>query len=296
MEKFSIKEKAQHLINLLRWNKPSGRLILLIPAGWTLWLAPSAPPERNLVFLITLGGLLVSASGCIANDLWDRNIDSQVSRTKNRPLANRKISKSTALIILIFLLFTSLQIIFLLPATSVKLCLKLATLALVPILIYPSSKRWFQYPQILLAICWGFAVLIPWSASESSLSGGIPLLTCWLGTMTWTFGFDTVYAMADKLDDQKLGLNSSAISLGADAFKAVSICYGLTSLLIASSAFSQGIGILFWPLWLIASIGMQREIVLVKRLEIDISNSSRHFKNQVLLGSLILLGLIIGKA
>ena len=187
-----------------------------------------------------------------------------------------------------------MKVVFLLPTSSQSLCLKLAGVALLPILIYPSSKRWFKYPQILLAICWGFAVLIPWAASESSLNGGLPLLTCWLATMIWTFGFDTVYAMADKNDDKELGLNSSAIALGTNAFKTVSICYALTSLLIAISALTQGIGIIFWPIWLLASIGMQREIISLTALKSNIKNFGVHFRNQVFLGSLILLGLIVG--
>ncbi|WP_269622485.1 4-hydroxybenzoate polyprenyltransferase [Prochlorococcus marinus] len=295
MKNFLIANKTlENLISLLRWNKPSGRLILLIPAGWALWLVPSAPPNGNLILLIILGGLLVSGSGCIANDLWDKKIDSKVQRTKNRPLANGSISINTALAILVLFLLLSLKVIFLLPTSSQDLCLKLAGIALLPILIYPSSKRWFKYPQILLAICWGFAVLIPWAASESSLNGGLPLLTCWLATMVWTFGFDTVYAMADKNDDKELGLNSSAIALGTNAFKIVSICYALTSLFIAISALSQGIGIIFWPFWILASMGMQRELISLTTLKSNMKFFGRHFRNQVFLGSLILLGLMVG--
>ncbi len=294
MKNYLFTNNLKVFFNLLRWNKPSGRLILLIPAGWSLWLAPSAPPTANLITLIILGGILVSAVGCIANDLWDRRIDSKVNRTKDRPLAKGSIRVSTAVIILVLLLFLSLRIIFLLPITSQSICLKLAFIALFPIVLYPSAKRWFQYPQVLLAACWGFAVLIPWAASESSLNGGITLLTCWLATMIWTFGFDTVYAMADKNDDRKLGLNSSALALGKNAYRVVSTCYALTSVLIAISALSKGIGLIFWPIWLLASIGMQKEVLSLNILQSDISQSGKHFRNQVLIGGLILSALILG--
>ncbi len=288
------KKTIQNFFKLLRWNKPSGRLILLIPAGWSLWLTPSAPPNNNLIVLILIGGLLVSGSGCIANDLWDRRIDSQVKRTKNRPIANGDINIPTALVLLAILLFLSLKVIFLLPISSQSICLKLASIALVPILIYPSSKRWLKYPQALLAICWGFAVLIPWAASEASLNADFSLITCWLATMVWTFGFDTVYAMADKPDDKKLNLNSSAIALGSNAYRLVSICYLLTSILIASSAYIKGVGIIFWPIWLLASIGMQQEVISLKKHKTKSNRFSRHFLYQVFLGGLILLGLILG--
>ncbi len=269
-------------------------MILLIPAGWSLWLTPSASPSWDLIILITFGGIFVSALGCIANDLWDRKIDSRVHRTKERPLAKGTIKVSTAITIILVLLLLSLRIVFLLPIASQSICLRLALIALIPILLYPSSKRWFLYPQALLATCWGFAVLIPWAASESNLQGGVPLLTCWLATMIWTFGFDTVYAMADKDDDRKLGLNSSALALGRNSYKVVSTCYALTSVLLAIGASFKGVGLIFWPIWLLASIGMQKEVLSLNVLQSEISESGKHFRNQVLLGGLFLSALMLG--
>ena len=112
--------------------------------------------------------------------------------------------------------------------------------------------------------------------------------------MIWTFGFDTIYAMSDKEDDKKLGINSSALSLGEKAYVIVSFCYGFSSLLIAYSAFAKGVAGIFWPIWLIAFVGMQREIFLLKKLNDMKRQFSRHFLNQVMLGSLIWLGLILG--
>ena len=167
-----LTKKMGYYFQLLRWNKPSGRLILLIPAGWSLWFAPSAPPSLFILLLIILGGIFVSGAGCIANDIWDRNFDKKVTRTKERPLANGKVSINTAWILLISLLFLSLFIVLLIPENSRNLCLQLALLSLPFILLYPSAKRWFKYPQLILSFCWGFSVLIPWAASESSLAGG----------------------------------------------------------------------------------------------------------------------------
>ena len=91
-----ILKHLNQIHQLLRWNKPSGRLILLVPAGWSLWLTPQAPPEGSLIVLIVIGGVLVSGAGCIANDMWDINFDRNVERTKDRPLATNQISKKTA--------------------------------------------------------------------------------------------------------------------------------------------------------------------------------------------------------
>ena len=193
------------------------------------------------------------------------------------------------------MLFFSLFIVLAIPAESRNLCLLLATLSLPFILLYPSAKRWFKFPQLILSICWGFSVLIPWAASESSFAGGGPLLFCWLATIFWTFGFDTVYAMADEVDDKVIGLNSSAISLGKKSIQTVSFCYFLTCLLLALAAFKANLGLTFWPFWLVSTIGMQREVLLLKRRSKGIKTSGLHFSNQVRIGSLLLLGMVLSK-
>jgi len=280
---------------LLRWNKPSGRLILLIPAGWSLWLTPTAPPSLFILGLMILGGLFVSGAGCIANDIWDRQFDKKVTRTKGRPLANGNVSLKSAWILLILLLVLSLYIVLSIPKDSRDLCLQLASLSLPFIFLYPSAKRWFKYPQILLSICWGFSVLIPWAASESSLEGGVPLLFCWLGTIFWTFGFDTVYAMADEIDDIAIGLNSSAIALGKKSIKTVSFCYFICSFSLAIAAIKANLGLIYWPFWLISTLGMQREVFLLSTRKKGIKTSGLHFINQVRISSLLLLGMILSK-
>ena len=279
---------------LLRWNKPSGRLILLIPAGWSLWLTPNAPPSPWLVLLIVVGGLTVSAAGCIANDLWDRRLDRGVERTKGRPLARGGLSVPVAVASLLALLVLSLLVVLGLPTAGRSLCLALAVMALPPILLYPSAKRWFAFPQAVLAICWGFAVLIPWAAAQGTMTASPALLLCWLATLTWTFGFDTVYAMADRPDDRKLGLRSSALSLGRHAVTAVQISYAICLIALAFAALSAGTGSAFYPCWLLAAAGM---VVETRRLQ-PLSQQpmgvyGRHFKHQVWLGSLLLLGLVL---
>ena len=290
-----LTQKTRYFFQLLRWNKPSGRLILLIPAGWSLWLTPAAPPSLFILGLIILGGLFVSGAGCIANDIWDRNFDKKVKRTKGRPLANGKVSLKTAWSLLTLLLLFSLLIVLLIPADSKSLCIQLAFLSLPFILLYPSAKRWFKYPQLILSICWGFSVLIPWAASESSIAGGIPLLFCWLATIFWTFGFDTVYAMADENDDKTIGLKSSAISLGGKSIGTVSLCYFISSCLLAIAAFKANLGLIYWPFWLTSTLGMQREAFLLNSRSKGIKTSGLHFINQVRIGSLLLFGMILSK-
>ncbi len=291
----SIIQSVEQIILLLRWNKPSGRLILLIPALWSLWLSPAIPPGIGLTSSIIAGGLFISGAGCIANDLWDRKIDREVPRTKQRPLASGNIRITTALILLLVMLLLSLLVVTNLPTSNRFLCLGLASLALLPILIYPSAKRWFKYPQAFLAICWGFAVLLPWAASQGNLSGGWPLYGCWGATIMWTFGFDTVYAMADCKYDKQLGLHSSVLSLQKKVIVTVAISYLIACSLLAIAAASAGVTWTFWPTWATASILMQREIWVLRDLKFSIPVYGKHFQHQVWLGGLLLLGLIIGR-
>jgi 4-hydroxybenzoate polyprenyltransferase len=282
------------LLRLIRWHKPSGRLILLIPAGWALWLHPDAPPSPALAALMLVGGLAVSAAGCVANDLWDRRIDPLVERTRDRPLAAGRVGVAAAVALLGGCLLVALATVLLLPHPRRDLVLALALAALPPVLLYPSAKRWFAFPQLVLALCWGFAVLIPWAATSGSLAGGWPLRLTWLATVVWTFGFDTVYAMSDREDDRALGVRSSALTLGARAPAVVAACYALTCLGLAGAAQLQGLAVpSFWIPWLVATAGMLREASLLRRPELPRSAYGRHFTRQVWLGGLLLLATIL---
>ena len=283
-------------LGLLRWDKPSGRLILLIPAGWSLLLEGQAPPSLHLLAAIVIGGLAVSGAGCVANDLWDRRIDPQVERTRQRPLASGQIGIPGAVVLLLFCLIAALAVVLWgLPEANRTLCLQLAIAALPPVLLYPSAKRWFAYPQAVLALCWGFAVLIPWAASRGSLQGGWPLLCLWLATLLWTFGFDTVYAMSDREDDRLVGVRSSALSLGEQAPLAVALCYASAGVLLAIASGLQGVQPVFWLIWLVVVLGQLKEALALRQPQLPRSAYGRHFKHQVLLGALLLLGLAIGR-
>ena len=156
-----------------------------------------------------------------------------------------------------------------------------------------NAKRWFKYPQVILSLCWGFAVLIPWAASEGNIKS-IVLLFCWLATIFWTFGFDTVYALADKKYDIQIGINSSAVSLDSNIKKTIQICYFLTSGFLAICALINQLTFVFWPIWLITGFLMQKDILKIfPESKQSIKKIGAHFKNQSIYGGLILLGFII---
>ena len=142
-------------------------------------------------------------------------------------------------------------------------------------------------------IFWGFAVLIPWAAIQGNLYSNV-LWCCWLATIFWTFGFDTIYALADKKYDLEIGINSSPIHLKSYTKITIQICYLLTSIFLGATALIKDASYLFRPIWLITTTLMQRDtLTIFKTEDHSISKVSIHFRNQVIYGSLFLLGIII---
>lgn len=224
------------VIRLLRWDKPAGRLILMIPALWAVVLAAGGAPPLPLVGVIILGTLATSAAGCVVNDLWDRNIDPKVQRTRTRPLAARALSVQVGFVIALVAFGCAWVLSLYLNPLTFWLCV-----AAVPIIVlYPAAKRVFPIPQLVLAIAWGFAVLISWSAiSCGPTPAPTPCLgsatwLLWGATVLWTLGFDTIYAMADRDDDRRIGVQSSALFFGKAAPHAIGVFFAGTTLLMAT--------------------------------------------------------------
>ena len=256
----------QSIIKLLRWDKPAGRLILMIHALWALFFASFGQPSQILVGIIILGTLTTSAAGCVMNDLWDRNIDNQVERTKNRPLASRDLSVKIGIIVFFIALSCAGGLAFYLNSISFWL-----SVAAVPVIIcYPLAKRFFPIPQLVLSIAWGFAVLISWSMVTDNLSDNTWLL--WAATITWTMGFDTVYAMSDKTDDLKVGINSSAIFFGDLAADAVGLFFALTAGLLAYIGVINGFNFFFGVTWAIAVIMWVGQYIQLRQPDSELIN------------------------
>ena len=156
----------ESIVKLLRWDKPAGRLILMIPALWAIFLASEGNPPFTLVSIIIFGSLATSAAGCVINDLWDRNIDDKVDRTKTRPLASKALSVQVGIVVFLISLTCAAGLALYLNSLSFWLCV----MAVPFIICYPLAKRVFPVPQFVLSLAWGFAVLISWTAVTGELS------------------------------------------------------------------------------------------------------------------------------
>ena len=278
----------QKIIRLLRWDKPAGRLILMIPALWAVFLAAEGKPPIPLVGVIILGTLATSAAGCVVNDLWDRDLDPQVARTKSRPLASRALSLKIGIVIFAIALACAAVLAFYLNRLSFLLCV-----AAVPLIVfYPLAKRVFPVPQLVLSLAWGFAVLISWSAVTATIEPATWLL--WGATVAWTLGFDTGYALSDREDDLVIGINSSAIFFGKYAPEAIGLFYLITVGLLAAVGVQLALGLIFWFGLAIAAIGWIWQYFTLREPKIPPAVYGKILGQNVWLGFILLAGMILG--
>ncbi|AKG22097.1 4-hydroxybenzoate solanesyltransferase [Calothrix sp. 336/3] len=279
---------VSRVFRLLRWNKPEGRLILMIPALWAVFLAAGGKPPLPLVGVIILGTLATSAAGCVVNDLWDRNIDPEVERTRDRPLASRALSIQVGIIVAVVAMACAAILAFYLNRLSFWL-----SVAAVPvILLYPGAKRVFPVPQLVLSIAWGFAVLISWSAVTQNIS--LPTWLLWGATVLWTLGFDTVYAMSDREDDRRIGVNSSALFFGNYASVAIALFFAGTTLCLGWMGWQIHLHVAFWITLGIATAAWIWQVIRLMQPELPNSSYAEMFKQNVWIGFVILAGMIFG--
>ncbi|MBC8121324.1 MAG: 4-hydroxybenzoate solanesyltransferase [Gemmatimonadaceae bacterium] len=281
------REKAEAIFRLLRWHKPAGRLILMIPALWGVFLAAGGAPPVLLVVVMIVGTIATSAAGCVINDLWDRDIDPLVERTRTRPLASRELTIQVAVVTAFFGLLAAWGLTFFLNAFTFWLCV-----AAVPVIaLYPAAKRFFPVPQLVLSIAWGFAALISWSAVTGGLESPVWLL--WAATVFWTLGFDTAYALPDREDDLRIGVQSSAIFFGRYAPEAIGLFFLMTAVLFVLLAYQMSLGSGFYAAVLLCSFLWVREYQLLKTSD-DPERFGRIFNENVTIGFILLAGMIGG--
>ena len=287
---------ASVIVRLLRWDKPEGRLILMQPALWALFLAAKGQPPGLLVLVVVLGALATSAAGCVVNDMWDRNIDPKVERTKNRPLASRALSVKVGVGVMLVGFACAYGLTIFLNPLTFWLCV-----AAVPVIvIYPGMKRVLPVPQLVLAIAWGFAVLISWSAVSCGATPaatdclGTETWTLWAATVFWTLGFDTVYAMSDRIDDRKLGIKSSALFFGKYAPQAVGTFYLMTALLLAKLGQVMNLGWTYWACWGLATAIWAWQSMKLMEPRIPHRFYAEGFRQNVAIGFILLAGMIAG--
>jgi len=190
---------------LMRLNKPIGIYLLLWPTYWALFLSAEGWPDINLLIIFTCGVIITRSAGCVINDYADREIDKHIARTRDRPIASGEINPKSALLLFFALGLAAFALVLL----TNTLTIKLSFIALALTALYPFTKRWTNLPQIILGLAFAMSVPMAFSAQ----TGTVPASAGWifLATVLWTLIYDTLYAMADRDEDLKIGVKSTAI-------------------------------------------------------------------------------------
>jgi 4-hydroxybenzoate polyprenyltransferase len=214
-----VTHKLHLYLQLIRWNRPAGWLLLLWPTLSALWVASHGFPGWHLVAVFTLGTILMRSAGCCVNDVADRDFDRHVKRTAMRPVTTGAVSVKEAM--LLGAVLAALAFALVLTTNTATIVWSFAALAVT--LLYPFAKRFVSMPQAVLGIAFSFGIPMAFAAVQSR----VPLLA-WvllLGNLFWVIAYDTEYAMVDRDDDIRIGMKTSAITLGRFDVSAVMASY-----------------------------------------------------------------------
>jgi 4-hydroxybenzoate polyprenyltransferase len=227
-------------LDLIRWSRPAGTYLLLWPTLSALWIAARGFPGWHLLTVFVLGTFLMRSSGCAVNDVADRDFDKHVKRTAQRPVTSGALSVKEALALGAVLALLA----FLLVLTTNLPTILWSFAALAVAIVYPFTKRFLSMPQAVLGVAFSFGIPMAFSA----VLGQVPLVA-WLlllGNLFWVLAYDTEYAMVDRDDDLKIGIHTSAITLGHWDVAAVMLFYALYLMVWAAVGVLLALGLAYF--------------------------------------------------
>ena len=283
-----MQTKIFHLLSLIRFDKPIGTLLLFWPCMFGVAISYEEPKQLNILWLFLLGSFVMRSAGCIINDIWDREFDKNVERTKARPLASGALQLYEAIILLAILLSVGFWVLLQLPFAAIKI----GVIIMAGVIIYPLMKRITYLPQIFLGIVMNIGVLIAYVtlAGEIELQAIIFYICC----VFWTFGYDSIYGFMDLKDDLSIGVKSSAMILPKQYAKLIiwasMMMLNLAFLIELTLYTYHPISYLFlslssiWTSWVIYKTNLNNK-----------PNCLHTFKIQGLIGGLIAIGLVLGR-
>jgi len=237
-------------LDLIRWNRPAGWLLLLWPTLSALWIAADGFPGWHLLAVFTLGTVLMRSAGCCANDVADREFDRHVKRTAQRPVTRGALPVAEALALGAALAAVAFALV--LTTNPPTIALSFAALAIA--IAYPYAKRLVAMPQAVLGVAFSFGIPMAFSAVQggrdatlAALQAAVPPQAWWLllGNLCWVLAYDTEYAMVDRDDDLRIGIQTSAITLGRWDVAAVMGFYAAYLLSWAAIGRALGLGAVF---------------------------------------------------
>jgi 4-hydroxybenzoate polyprenyltransferase len=251
-------DRLKLYLDLIRWNRPAGWLLLLWPTLSALWVAAGGFPGWHLIAVFTLGTFLMRSAGCCVNDVADRDFDKHVKRTAQRPVTSGRLGVKEALGVGVFLALCAFGLVL----TTNRAAVAWSFAALAVTLIYPYAKRMVSMPQAVLGVAFSFGIPMAFAAIQSE----VPPLA-WgllLGNLFWVLAYDTEYAMVDRDDDLKIGMKTSAITLGRFDVAAITGFYGAYGVVWAVLLDAPARGVWMWAGLGAAAVQVAWHVWLIK--------------------------------
>lgn len=270
---------------LMRLHRPIGTLLLLWPTLWALWFAAGGVPDIKLLVVFCTGVLLMRSAGCVINDYLDRGFDPYVARTRARPIAAGRVQAREAVVLFALLCLVAFALVLTLNRYAVALSFVAVFLAV----SYPLFKRWTHLPQIYLGVTFGWGIPMAFAAQTNSL----PPLAWWLlaANISWVLAYDTAYAMADRADDLKIGVKSTAILFGDSDRLLIGLFHVGTLALLGLAGLMSGRGMLYYAgLAFAGGIAVQQQFAIRDR---DPQACFRVFLENNRFGAVVFAGLVL---
>ncbi|NDB38328.1 MAG: 4-hydroxybenzoate polyprenyltransferase [Proteobacteria bacterium] len=273
-------------VSLLRLNKPIGIFLLFWPCAWSLtmtqWFVVNNYLFIKYLILFFIGSIIMRSAGCVYNDIVDKKIDFRVQRTKKRLIASGKISVTTAWLSISFLIIPALIILFQFNNFSKILGLSSGLL----IITYPFMKRITFWPQLFLGFTFNWGVLLGWSVFFENIT--LETIILYMTGVFWTLGYDTIYALQDKVDDLKIKVKSTAIKFKHDLKNFLFFCYISSITLLVALGFLSGRSFMYFILIAIAALHLAFQVIIIQKIK-----SSNKDKIQKVFNSNNSFGLLI---
>ncbi len=280
-----IRERLPQYAQLMRLDRPIGILLLLWPTLWALLIAGNGRPDPGILAIFVLGVVVMRSAGCVINDYADRDIDPYVRRTRNRPIADGRVSPGEALKLFLFLCFIAFGLVLLLNWQTILLSFVAVALAAG----YPFAKRYTHLPQVVLGAAFSMAIPMAFTALTGEVTRVAWLL--FIANLLWTTAYDTMYAMVDREDDLKIGVKSTAILFGDVDVIIIGIIQAMVflALFLAGALVPMGA---FYYMGVTVAIGLalyQQELIK----ERDRDRCFEAFLNNNWLGMVIFIGIAV---
>jgi 4-hydroxybenzoate polyprenyltransferase len=280
-----LRERAQQYYLLTRMDRPIGIFLLLWPTLWALWVAAEGLPNWHVLVVFVSGVFLMRSAGCVINDYADRELDPLVSRTRERPIAAGRVKPNEALLLFAVLCLLAFALVLTMNALTIKLSFVGVALAAV----YPFMKRYTHLPQVVLGMAFGWAIPMAFAAQI----GSVPKVA-WLMyviNVVWSVVYDTMYAMADREDDIKAGVKSTAILFGDADRVIIGLLQGMVLLGLLLLGQQLGLGMAFYlGLAVAVALGVYQQFLIRQRQP---AQCFKAFLNNNWLGAAVFAGLVL---